>query len=418
MDWPNSLVLILIIAALIYTLIPDLFLHRLGIGTWNRHYAPGVVITFDDGPDPEITPLLLDILEKLDVKAVFFVVGENAKRYPELIRLIRAKGHQLGAHSQHHRHAWLLSPRKTWEEWDDCITTLEGLTGERIDWIRPPWAFFSLATCLWMLARNKRAVLYKVEGHDWQLKSSPEQITMRILKKVKEGSIVLLHDSGGEKGAPKQMLNSLEGICRQIQDLKKLALVPLEFPEWSIRRRFIFALWERWEQLFTRLHNIESISATNILRISKTRYKGPNLYTPEGQLLAARGDLVGEIHLDNSRLALSDKNSLKTGVQVLRQAREALPEFAKHIEGNPNFQDIDVFMGLSTINRGVKGLGFEVQEVKPTFFNYGVKLLQRVIHHVYNPTKLNTRSKSDDYPKVVWISKSQLFNMWLPKYPQ
>lgn len=71
MQWSNSLILIFILAVLSYTLIPDLLLHLLGIGSWKRHYGPGVVFTFDDGPDPLVTPLLIDILERLKIKAVF-----------------------------------------------------------------------------------------------------------------------------------------------------------------------------------------------------------------------------------------------------------------------------------------------------------------------------------------------------------
>ncbi|MEN6351759.1 MAG: polysaccharide deacetylase family protein [Syntrophomonas sp.] len=415
MDWPANLVLILLLAASLYTLIPDLLLHRLGVGTWKRHYAPGVVLSFDDGPDPAITPPLLAILEKLEIKAVFFVIGEKAQKHPELIRLIQSKGHQLGAHCQHHRHAWLLSPWKTWREWDDCICTLERLCGERIELIRPPWAFFSLATCTWMLVRKKRAVLYNVEGHDWQLKQNPEEITRRILKSVQEGSIILLHDSGGEKGAPEKMLKSLGGICQQIKETKKLALIPLCFPKWTIWRRLIYTIWEKWERIFARIYNIERISATNILRVSRTHYKGPELYTSQGQLLATRGDIVGEIHLTNSRLARSENNSLKTGVQVLKQARESLPELAKYIEGNPAYQEIKVLTGLSIINQGVKGLGFQVQDVRPTLFNKMVNMLQHLIYRVYNPTGKLDSKKQNDHPQLVWISKSQLIERWLPK---
>ncbi|MEN6390456.1 MAG: polysaccharide deacetylase family protein [Syntrophomonas sp.] len=415
MEWSSSLILIFFLAVLSYTFIPDLLLHRLGIGSFKRHYGPGVVVTFDDGPDPLVTPLLIDILERLEIKAVFFVVGENAEKHPELIKHIKARGHQLGAHCQHHRHAWLMSPRKTWREWDDCIKTLEDITGEPVEWIRPPWGFFSLATFVWMRARKKRAVLYTVEGHDWQLKRSPEQICQRIVNKAQEGSIILLHDSGPEKGAPLKMLESLEGISMNIRDTGKLAIIALDFPTWPLRRRVVFSLWERWERIFARLNHIEKISSTNILRLSQTRYKGPDLYTPEGQLIAARGDLVGEIHLANSRLAIAENNSVKTAAQVLKQAREDLPELAEYIESHPHYQDVKVFMGLSIINRGVQMLGFHVQDVAPTLFNRAVSLLQHTIHRIYNPTGQSAVHKHDDHPKLVWISKGRLIELWLPK---
>jgi peptidoglycan/xylan/chitin deacetylase (PgdA/CDA1 family) len=63
-----------------YTLVPDLLVHRLGMGAWTRHYGPGVALTFDDGPDAHITPAVLDVLRRHGVKATFFLVGERADR--------------------------------------------------------------------------------------------------------------------------------------------------------------------------------------------------------------------------------------------------------------------------------------------------------------------------------------------------
>ncbi|MHB9093283.1 MAG: polysaccharide deacetylase family protein [Eubacteriales bacterium] len=414
MGFPVALLCIAALSVAVYTIIPDLLLHRLGIGSWKRQYSPGVAITFDDGPDPGFTPRILDILSKHRVSATFFVVGEKALKYPDLIKQIRASGHSIGAHSQHHRYAWFMSPMETWKEWKECVTVLENLTGETIHWVRPPWGTFNLVTWLWLRTNNKRAVLWNVDGHDWQARSDEEEIISRVISKTKEGSIVVLHDAGGETGAPENTIKALDEICQRIVREQKLPLVQLSFPEWPVRRRIAFTLWEKWEHIFARLYSVERIDSTNMLRLSKTRYKGPDIYAPNGQLLAQKGDWVGEIHFDNIRFVNNETDVQKIALQALRQAKESLTVFARYIEGNPKYQGIRVFLGLSLMHRGVKRLGFEVQEVPIVGLSRWIVILQKVIARVYHPTSMVKGSKHfDDKLKLVWISRQQLFERWL-----
>ncbi|MEN6460144.1 MAG: polysaccharide deacetylase family protein [Syntrophomonas sp.] len=231
MNWIYTGFILIIVVIAIYTIIPDLLLHYMGIGTHKRQYSSGVAITFDDGPNPEITPQILDILARYNIPATFFVVGENAACHPELIRLILNRGHQIGLHSQHHRYAWFISPWRTWREWEEGLAILERITGKNISYVRPPWGTFNLVTWIWIKVRKKTAVLWNAEGHDWQVRRTPKQITERILKKTKAGSIILLHDAGGEDGAPLNTLRALEILCCKIINEKKLPLIKLDFPE-------------------------------------------------------------------------------------------------------------------------------------------------------------------------------------------
>jgi peptidoglycan/xylan/chitin deacetylase (PgdA/CDA1 family) len=226
-----ALPIILVIAA--YTIIPDIFLHHLGIGSCKRQSGSGITITFDDGPNPEVTPLILDILARHQIPATFFVLGEKAARHPELIKLILSKGHQIGLHSQHHRYAWFMSPLDTWKEWEEGLNTLERISQQNIQWVRPPWGTFNLVTWAWIKIHKKQAILWNAEGHDWQASRTPDQIIGRILNKVNEGSIILLHDDGGEEGAPLNTLRALEKLCCRIIDEKKLSIIRLDFPELS-----------------------------------------------------------------------------------------------------------------------------------------------------------------------------------------
>lgn len=226
MGWWILTIIIIIIA--FYTVIPDLLLHHLGIGSNKRQYARGAAITFDDGPDPAVTPKILDVLAQQQIPATFFVVGEKAARHPDLIKLIISKGHQIGLHSQHHRYAWFMSPWRTFLEWEQCASTLKEITGLDIPLVRPPWGTFNLATWVWIKINRKQIVLWDAEGHDWQVRRTPDQIMERILAIIKPGSIILMHDAGGDDGAPLNTLRALDKLCVKIVSEKKLPLVKLD----------------------------------------------------------------------------------------------------------------------------------------------------------------------------------------------
>lgn len=408
-------ILAIVLTCAVYTVIPDLFLHRLGIGSWKRQYTPGVALTFDDGPNPEITPQILDILDEYRVPAAFFVTGENAGRYPDLIREIHNRGHQIGAHSLSHKYAWFLSPRQTWREWEECVRVIQDLTLKTVEWVRPPWGTFNLVTWLWLKARKKQAVLWSVEGHDWQRHRSPEQIAERIMRHTREGSIIVLHDAGGEKGAPENTVAALKIICRKIIEEQKLPLVRLELPDWPWWRRVIFVLWEKWERLFARIYNVERINASNFLRLSKTTYNGPDLFAGDGRVLARTGDQVGEIHFESGRIRRTESDVQRAALGTLRLAREALPELARYVVDNPEYKEVEVFLGLTLIHRGVKGFGFNVQDIPVKEFRHGVYFLQKLIMWIYNPIrKKHADRRHSDKMKLVWIARQELLQRWLP----
>lgn len=231
MDLPRVIVEFSFLLIVAYIIIPNFVLRCIGIGSLKRQNAFGVAITFDDGPHPVYTPKVLDILEQYKVPATFFVVGEKAAAYPELIKKIQEHGHRLGIHGQQHICSWFLNPWATWRKWDEGVATLEGLTGQTVEWIRPPWGVFNMALWLWLKYRKKKVVLWNVEGFDWLAERSPEQICQRVLRKTNVGSIVLLHDAGGQSGAPENTISALESICLKITDEKKLPFISLDFPE-------------------------------------------------------------------------------------------------------------------------------------------------------------------------------------------
>ena len=393
----------------LYTVIPDFFLHRLGMGSWKRQFSPGVALTFDDGPDPIVTPRVLEVLKRHNISATFFVVAEKAKIYPELIRQMQAEGHQIGVHSLTHRYAWFSSPWKTAREWTESVRLLEQLTGNKITWMRPPWGTFNLMTWWWLKKHKMRAVLWNVEGHDWESQRLPEDITARILSKVNEGAIIVLHDSGGENGAPENTLIALEQLDDRIVHGLKLPFVPLEFPDWPTGQRLSFRVWETWEHYYAKKHRVERIDATNIFRLEKMVYEGPNLYAEDGKLLAEKGDPAAEIHLDNIRLQAKGRDMQKTALKVMRQIRESLPGLAQYVAEDPTYDNIKVFVAETLLYRGVKGLGFTVQELPDTLKSQGVAWLQKMIMRVYHPEGKNRKNERlGNKTKLVWISRGRL----------
>ncbi len=164
----------------------------------SHHRAKGekaLALTFDDGPHPEYTPAILDLLKLHGIQAAFFVIGRNAAQYPELIRRIDQENHVLGGHSFSHSNFFDLFPaRKMQEELKQTTEAVEEVTGRRMRWFRPPYSVTNPT-----LARALRQTGYHSIG--WSLKSrdtvvqEPEAVVNRILEKVKPGDMILFHDN-------------------------------------------------------------------------------------------------------------------------------------------------------------------------------------------------------------------------------
>jgi len=394
-----------------YSFIPEILLHLLGVGSWKRQYLPGVTLTFDDGPDPDYTPRLLEILRAENIKACFFLVGEKAEKYPEIVQMIKEQGHQIGSHGYLHRHSWLMSPRKTMRLWNKSIRTLQNITGEQPTYIRAPWGGFNLALYFWCIIHHKKAVSWTVHGRDWRQERTPAQISARILKRVKEGAIILLHDSGGDPGAPENTLACLPNLCSVIRHTYKLPILPLSFPGWPLYRRLFYRIWEKWERFYAKIFKIKRIDDHNLFRLALTRYQGPDLRAPNGETLATKGDLVGEIHFDNIRLQLIGGDLKKSGVRALKMARSSLPVLAKYIAENPEFKNIRVYLGVTLINRGVKALGFNVEDY-PSRNGRFIAFMQKIIMRIYHPAGNRDTKSLGDKPKIVWISKETLLEKY------
>jgi cellulose synthase/poly-beta-1,6-N-acetylglucosamine synthase-like glycosyltransferase/peptidoglycan/xylan/chitin deacetylase (PgdA/CDA1 family)/spore germination protein YaaH len=171
-----------------------------------------VAITFDDGPDPRWTPKILDILKAANVKATFFVVGVNAERYPALVRRIVNEGHEIGNHTYYHPNLALCWPEHIRLELNATQLLLETITGRATTLFRPPYAADTGPTELSELAPLKIAedlnylvVLENIDPQDWA-KPGVDIILRRIRQQRHDGSVILLHDAGGDRSQTVQAL--------------------------------------------------------------------------------------------------------------------------------------------------------------------------------------------------------------------
>lgn len=154
-----------------------------------------VLLTFDDGPDPEKTPAILDILSKHNIKAIFFMIGNRAEKAPELLQRIIAEGHLIGNHSYGHNNFMsLFTTKKLRAEIKKGQEVLEKLSNRKIPFFRPPIGYTNPT-----YARVLKE--FKLMNFGWSLRSydsvytAPEKLIERLNSQVKHGDIILLHDN-------------------------------------------------------------------------------------------------------------------------------------------------------------------------------------------------------------------------------
>lgn len=192
--------------------------------------AKGVVLTFDDGPDPTTTPRALDALDAAGVKATFFVIGKKAEAHPEVVRAILDRGHAVALHSYAHDRLFALRGARRWrKDLRRGAEVLKSVTGARVRLFRPPIGHTVPHTPRVVRELGLRVVGWDVSARDG-LPAAPEDVARRVLAGARDGSIVLLHDAaerGTHEPAGVAALPAiLEGLAK-----KGLAVVPLS--EWT-----------------------------------------------------------------------------------------------------------------------------------------------------------------------------------------
>ena len=147
-----------------------------------------VYLTFDDGPIPESTPFLLDTLHHYGVKATFFMVGDNVRKYPELFEQIKAEGHQLGNHTHNH----ISGFRHSIQEYMYNVEKANAYIRSR--YMRPPHGWMRLSQYAW-LSRKFKVVMWDVVTRDYSKWMTAEDVLNNVKRYTRPGSIIVFHDS-------------------------------------------------------------------------------------------------------------------------------------------------------------------------------------------------------------------------------
>ena len=216
---------------------------------------PVLCLTFDDGPDPVYTPQLLELLERWQVPAAFFVVGCQAASHSDLLHRMEAAGHTVGLHSNIHKSAYLMTPHQTAEDFRQSMEALR-FAGLRPKYYRPPWGHATRASRRLAGQYGLTPVYWDVMAQDWKASITEDEILHRLLQRtgaiggdwfaaarpgMGPGALVCLHDGRGRRQEPQRMVHAL-GRAVEIWKAEGFRFVTLEeyltaFPKKAAWRR-------------------------------------------------------------------------------------------------------------------------------------------------------------------------------------
>ncbi|MDR2684596.1 MAG: polysaccharide deacetylase family protein [Prevotellaceae bacterium] len=177
-----------------------------------------VYLTFDDGPCPKITPQTLDILDKFDIKATFFCVGDNVRKYPEIFESIKQRGHAVGNHTMHHLKGFNTDFQAYINDIEEANSYIKSSL------LRPPYGRITFRQ-LRELRKKYKIVMWDVITRDYNPYFSSEKIFSIVKKYTRKGSIIVFHDSEkSSKNMLETLPNALEWLKNQGYEFKTLAI--------------------------------------------------------------------------------------------------------------------------------------------------------------------------------------------------
>ncbi len=171
---------------------PKLFRKICGTALFRVRQKPGehpaVYLTFDDGPIPESTPWVLEILDRYGIKATFFMVGDNVRKYPELYEEVKKRGHRVGNHTMHHLQGLRMWTKNYVRDVEMAARYIES------DLFRPPHGWLRPLQNI-VLKRRYRIVMFDLVTRDYSWRLSAEEVTENVKRYARPGSIIVFHDS-------------------------------------------------------------------------------------------------------------------------------------------------------------------------------------------------------------------------------
>ncbi|HET7071810.1 MAG TPA: polysaccharide deacetylase family protein [Nocardioides sp.] len=181
-----------------------------------------IALTYDDGPDPVSTPHFLELLARFQVRATFFVIGKHVGD-GGLLREMCAQGHEIGIHGWDHTPTVLRSRHRLGDEIARTRGLVESLTSSPVHWYRPPYGWLTRRTVAGATAAGLRLVLWSAWGRDWRRAATADSIEATVLRQVRPGGTVLLHDSD-RVSSPRSWTDTLTATYRLLERWSSEAL--------------------------------------------------------------------------------------------------------------------------------------------------------------------------------------------------
>jgi peptidoglycan/xylan/chitin deacetylase (PgdA/CDA1 family) len=174
---------------------------------WSIKNSDAVYLTFDDGPHPETTPWLLNLLKENEIKATFFFLGEQAEKYPELAIQVMEEGHSIGHHGYEH-----ISPKKqSLSDFKLNLDKSQSIVSSNL--YRPPYGEIKRSQAKYVL-ENGRLVMWNWMSYDWDDRLPVQQIIDRFKKDLNKGDIAVFHENEKSKQRLKEIIPEIIGIVR------------------------------------------------------------------------------------------------------------------------------------------------------------------------------------------------------------
>ncbi|WP_342552454.1 polysaccharide deacetylase family protein [Paenibacillus sp. FSL R7-0652] len=437
----QSILLWLLYLSSFYAFIPSLISRLFGFRVFRRGKSDTqYALTFDDGPDPDYTPRLLDLLREHEVKATFFVVGEHAASHPDLIRRMHEEGHLIGIHNYIHKTNWLMRPRTVRDQIERTGHIIQEITGEKTCYYRPPWGIMNLFD--FFSKKDRKIILWSAMFEDWKCSVGAEQLKQRMLNKLKGGEVLLLHDRGTTLGAdaraPEQMLEALETVLQEarrrgLESVRVDTLMtgsavngwrsnvgPVQTaarPKLKLWKRAVVALWLGWEKLFHWVYHLRTASSEDPMLHFRSRvYHGARVEMEHGHVMQ-NGDPIIELHFDNKKLfelGVTSRSTMHLAIRMIRTMEQQLPDLAQLVASEPELRSAKAIYGVSMINRGPEKFGFTVQELAPGPFSMASKLYLKLLLRVIHPSgKERLKQRTDQLvPKMIVMPVEELLKRY------
>lgn len=172
-----------------------------------------VYLTFDDGPIPEVTPWVLSVLKAYNIKATFFCIGDNIKKYPDVFKQIVSHGHQIGNHSFNHLNGWKTDTPKYIDNVLETEEMISRYTKSSLKLFRPPYGKIKPLQSYQLRKLGFKIIMWDVISKDYDVNLQPKDCELNVIQNVSSGSIIVFHDS---KKASKNISGSLPLVIQKL----------------------------------------------------------------------------------------------------------------------------------------------------------------------------------------------------------